>query len=147
MNQITYIKNRHLRNDRFEKKSHEPSMTVPMQSIPMTEIMQRFLRGQSLPIGMNTHFDGEDGEVDFDNVDPTQDPSFDLADYTQLNEEIKEKQRARADKKTNKENPKDFQTRESEAKGVNEVTERSGVDELKPNGGASTGLGSEAVSS
>lgn len=123
------------RKGRFEPVSKKPSLTVPDMAMPMSEIMNRFLRGQELPIGGNTYYDSDKGEVDFNSVDPTRDPAFDLADYTALQNEIKQRQ---SEAKANKEqliadskNPQP--SAESEGGAKKEVTERSGVDDVKAN--------------
>ena len=59
----------------------QPSEAVPNMATPMRDILMNFTRGQSLPLGHKPSFDGSD---DFDDLDPTQDPSFDLADATAM---------------------------------------------------------------
>jgi len=126
-----YYKTPENRKGRYEPENKEPSLTVPDMAMSMAEIMQRFMRGQELPIGSNMYFDSDNGEVDFDSVDPTRDPAFDLADYTMLNEEIKRKKsEAESEQKRLRASLKETQpSAESEAKGVKEVTERSKVDD------------------
>ena len=60
------------------------SVTVPNQSMSIREIIQRFSLGQSVSGAREVYYDDEE---DFDNVDPTLDPNFDLSDYTRLKEE------------------------------------------------------------
>jgi len=132
---------------RYEPLSNKPSMTVPDMAMPMSEIMQRFMRGQELPIGVNTYFDSDNGEVDFDSVDPTRDPAFDLSDYTSLNEDLKRKKsEAESEQKQLKENLKNSQpSAESEGEAKSAVTERSGVDKQKANPEAKTQKVSDSV--
>jgi len=95
-------------------------MTVPNQSLTVQEIMERFTRGQSLPdITRRVSFDGSD---DFDSIDRTQEPDYDLSDATidlaELKADIDAKRQA---KKRAKDAPK------SEDKPLDD-TKRSGVE-------------------
>ena len=61
---------------------YPPSLTIPDQSLTIREIIDRFSRGQDLNVMHSVYYDGEEGEVDFDHIDPTLDPAYDLSDVT-----------------------------------------------------------------
>ena len=61
---------------------YPPSLTIPDQSLTIREIIDRFSRGQDLNVMHSVYYDGEEGEVDFDYIDPTLDPAYDLSDVT-----------------------------------------------------------------
>lgn len=62
--------------------------TVPGQSMPMREVVNRFLLGQSLPISRMQYYDGDENNLDFDDYDRTLDPDFSYADFTELETDI-----------------------------------------------------------
>ena len=61
---------------------YPPSLTIPDQSLTIREIIDRFSRGQDLNVMHSVYYDGVEGEVDFDYIDPTLDPAYDLSDVT-----------------------------------------------------------------
>lgn len=92
-------------------KSKE-NMTVPDMSFTPREIIQKFSRGEKVPLGFKGLYDSED-YVDNDRFmdnftddpelaldDPTRDPSFDFGDYTE--EKIALEKRKRAEKRRSK---------------------------------------------
>lgn len=66
-----------------------PSMTVPDMSLTIPEIIDRYTRG--LPLSLNTLPAVGYDDPDFDDIDPTRDPAFDLNDAKRLSLEIQEK--------------------------------------------------------
>lgn len=71
------------------------SETVPNQSMTIKEIMLKSINGQPPLVSKNVFYDGEE---DFDAVNPTTAPDFDLSDYTILNEENQFRQEQRKNK-------------------------------------------------
>jgi len=62
-----------------------PSQCVPGMAMTISEIMRKFASGVAPQISQPTFYDGLEN---FDAVDATLDPSFDLADATLLSSEI-----------------------------------------------------------
>lgn len=58
----------------------QESMTIPNQSYSVREILQRFQAGTLANISKPIYYELEDDSDDFDNVDITQSPDFDLVD-------------------------------------------------------------------
>lgn len=80
-NSFTY---NHL-NER-EEENHDLSLTIPDQAMSIRQILADYTIGRDNNVlARNPQFSNTD---DFDNVDPTADPSFDLADMTELQEQI-----------------------------------------------------------
>lgn len=81
-NHLTYVEK--VKDGSIDKKRQKRdfglSMTVPDQNLSIRDILERYARGNEMPIGHSGHYDGED--VSFDDIDPTLDPAFDLADYS-----------------------------------------------------------------
>lgn len=88
------------------------SETVPDMSFTPREIIQKFSRGEKVPLGFNGQYDSEDDPWDDRNKhyftddpelaqeDPTRDPNFDFGDYVEETHALKERQRqARAAQK------------------------------------------------
>jgi len=69
-----------------------PSEVVPGQCLSVMEIMQKFASGVSPQISQPVYYDGLDN---FDLIDPTLEPSFDLADATLASSEIEARREAR----------------------------------------------------
>lgn len=88
---------------RIPVKHSKESHTVPDMSFTPREIIQKFSRGEKVPLGFAGKFDSED---DSDNLsgydpqifeeDPTRDPSFDFGDYVEEQHALKERERQRA---------------------------------------------------
>lgn len=70
-----------------EPASQLATLTVPNQAEDLKNILRRFANGQPLPIGRQIYHDGLD---DFDQIDETLNPDFDLSDMTKLQESVKE---------------------------------------------------------
>lgn len=88
------------------------SLTVPDQSLTVREIVTRFVNGQPVTGSHSVYYDNVD---DFDVIDPTLDPSFDLADATAIANQLAESSARRLAK----------------AKAHKEGTQRSGVDDAE----------------
>lgn len=70
-----------------EKPTLKPSRTIPNQAMSLREILNRYQRG-ILPERQPIYFDDDILEGDFEQIDPTLDPAFDLADASQIQAEI-----------------------------------------------------------
>lgn len=73
--------------NKFPREFHKnelPSETVPGMSMSITEIIRRCASGINPPIQHNVIYDGESQDLDFDNLDPTTVPDFDLADADEI---------------------------------------------------------------
>ena len=97
---------------RIKVKHSKESETVPDMSFTPREIIQKFSRGEKVPIGFSGQYDSEDDpwddrnkpnftdDVDLAQEDPTRDPQFDFGDYVEETHALKERQRqARAAQK------------------------------------------------
>lgn len=67
------------------------SQTVPDMSFTPREIIQKFSRGERVPLGLNGNYDSDDASA-FDE-DPTRDPAFDFGDYVEEKHALEERQR------------------------------------------------------
>lgn len=80
---------RHAYNYKHTDKDFEGvvagSMAMPNQAYSIKEILDRFARGMMPPIQKQGIYAND---PTFDDVDPTRDPAFDLADVTERTEEI-----------------------------------------------------------
>jgi hypothetical protein len=61
----------------FEAPNMEPSMTVPDQAISVSELLARYTRGIAPSCARESYWDDN---PEFDNVDPSEAPDFDLSD-------------------------------------------------------------------
>lgn len=77
----------HLTLDRGYETNNDPSETVPDMALTIREILAKFSRGQSLPIGHEGQFEEN---PDMDNINPLSSPDFDLSDITYLQEQVPE---------------------------------------------------------
>lgn len=65
----------------FEKPNLSESETVPNQTFTIPEIITRFTGGIMTNVNLNVEFDQEDlREENFDAIDPTRRPDYDLVD-------------------------------------------------------------------
>ena len=81
-----------------QEKVSEDVLVEPCESYTVRELVYRLAMGMPVSSGVRS---GEypDEDEDFDDVLPTDDPDFDLADYSQLSREIEERKvRREADK-------------------------------------------------
>jgi hypothetical protein len=102
--------------------NNEDSETIPGQSYEIADIIQRFTQGQSLNLSNSTpQYVGEN----FDDIDPTTAPDFDLTDVerikNQIADNIKTRQQnyeAEQEQKRLETELKDNERREADAKTV-----------------------------
>lgn len=79
-------------NSDFEKVD-PVSITVPNEAYSLKDIIDKFSREYPKNLLRNGYFDQEfDGE-DFEDIDPTRQPDFDLVDAYELREQINEKKK------------------------------------------------------
>ncbi|AXH75010.1 MAG: hypothetical protein [Microviridae sp.] len=71
------------------------SMTVPNESYSLKEIVEKFSREYPKHMLRTGYFDGEENDIDFDDIDPTRQGDFDLTDAIELKEKIFEKQKTK----------------------------------------------------
>nr|QJB19970.1 MAG: hypothetical protein [Microvirus sp.] len=76
------------------KKSHfetvdKVSMTVPDQAMTIKQILEKYTNGINPNVSRQVGY--HDGEPTFDDIDPTRDPEFDLADITIHKDELEKK--------------------------------------------------------
>lgn len=69
----------------FEHNPGNPSLTVPDEALSLRDLLANYTHGIAPPVSQTTYYDSDfnDG-LTFDDVDPTLDPDFDLADYSSL---------------------------------------------------------------
>ncbi|AXH76041.1 MAG: hypothetical protein [Microviridae sp.] len=89
--------NAHLYPKQYEK-NNGISMTVPGQGYSLKDILEKFTNGMALDV---QHLGQYAENPDFDNIDPTLSPDFDLSDMS----EIQSEQQARAEQHRNKPKP------------------------------------------
>ena len=65
------------------------SMAVPDQTYTVRQLFDRMAKGLSLDDSGLVHPVYYDDNEDIDNPDPTQDPAFDLADYSEQMDQLK----------------------------------------------------------
>lgn len=98
-------------NERFPEipvKKDGVSLTVPDMSFTPREIIQKFSRGEKVPLGFQGLYDSED-VVENDRFmatfdedpqlredDPTRDPSFDFGDYVEHKHALEQRNKERA---------------------------------------------------
>lgn len=68
------------------------SITVPDMSFTPREIIQKFSRGERVPLGFQGLYDDENASA-FEE-DPTRDPMFDFGDYVEEKHALEERQKA-----------------------------------------------------
>lgn len=65
------------------------SMTVPDQSYSVREILQRFTTGIAPSISKQFYYESDQGDINFDSYNPTNQGNFDLADFTNMVHDIR----------------------------------------------------------
>ena len=78
------------------------SETVPNQAFTVTEVLLRFSQGTLPNIVQPVYYDDTD---DFDNIDPTLDPAFDMVDADNILNQIENNKKEREEKKLNQNSP------------------------------------------
>jgi hypothetical protein len=89
----------------------EPSMTVPDQSLTVSQLLDRYTRGLAPPIAHDPLYDDRE-DLDFDDVNPAERPDFDLSDLTEhrlrmesLSNQVQDEIRSKSKKKKEEEQP------------------------------------------
>ena len=120
------------------------SLTVPDMSFTPREIIQKFSRGEKVPLGFNGLYDSED-DADhlFDDdpsvfeEDPTRDPNFDQADYVEekiaLDERMSERKR-RSNGKSISDSERKASDDEPNASEARKRETTSGESDIPPSG-------------
>lgn len=67
----------------------DPSLTVPNQAPALRVVLQKYIQGVHLPLGRKVYHDNLD---DFESVDQTLAPDFDLTDAQIMEEQILERE-------------------------------------------------------
>lgn len=78
--------------------NEEPSLTVPDMSYSIQEMVEKFVRGQALPVNARGGFDDEASVLAFE-TDPTRSGDFDLTDSIDMAMELEDIQARLADRK------------------------------------------------
>ena len=73
-----------------QEKVSEDVLVEPAESYTVRELVYRLAMGMPVSSGIRSG-DYPNKDEDFDDVLPTDDPDFDLADYSQLSREIEER--------------------------------------------------------
>lgn len=112
---------RNLEPEYYAELNSGISETIQDQSMTLEEILTRFKRGQSLPIGREVYYDGTEDEVMELDPDPTLDGSFDLVDADLLKDQISEAKAQR--QSANDAKRRSAESRGTKPKAVTEGTE------------------------
>lgn len=67
------------------------SITVPNETFSLRDIVNKFSREYPKQLLREGYYDGENDDIDFDDVDLTRQPDFDYVDAFELKGEIQEK--------------------------------------------------------
>ncbi|KAA6326505.1 hypothetical protein EZS27_024394 [termite gut metagenome] len=70
----------------FEPVSDLPSLTVPDQAISIPDLLEKYVNGTLLPCEKTPYY--ADGDVSFDDFNPTLSPDFDLVDAQLIKEDL-----------------------------------------------------------
>ncbi len=85
-------------------KMSQDSQVVPDMAYTPREIIQKFSRGEKVPLGFQGLYDSEDTELDsfegsYFEDDPTRDPNFDQFDYVEEKNALDERRRVARQRK------------------------------------------------
>ena len=80
----------------------QESETVPNQAYTVKEVLLKFSQGTLPNIVQPVYYDDTE---DFDNIDPTHNPAFDLVDAENILKEINNNKKEREEKKLNQNSP------------------------------------------
>ena len=83
-----------LSSEIIQEKVDDELLVEPSESYTVRELVYRLAMGMPISSGVRS---GEypDRDEDFDDVLPTEEPDFDLADYARMKEEVEERQAIR----------------------------------------------------
>ncbi|AXH73068.1 MAG: hypothetical protein [Microviridae sp.] len=82
--------NAHLYNNEMGEHNYLPSMTIHNDTYSLRDIMEKFSREYPKNLERNGYYDDVD-ENDFDDIDITRQPDFDLVDAHELRDNLKSK--------------------------------------------------------
>lgn len=77
-----------------QEKVSDEILVEPSESFTVRELIYRLAMGMPVSSGLRSG-DFPDTDQDFDDVLPTEDPDFDLSDYSVLREDLAERERQR----------------------------------------------------
>lgn len=77
-----------------QEKVSDEVLVEPSESFTVRELIYRLAMGMPVSSGLRSG-DYPDTDQDFDDVLPTEDPDFDLADYATLNNDLADRERQR----------------------------------------------------
>lgn len=77
-----------------QEKVSDEVLVEPSESFTVRELIYRLAMGMPVTSGVRSG-DFPDHDQDFDDVLPTEDPDFDLADYATLRDELSDRERQR----------------------------------------------------
>lgn len=77
-----------------QEKVSDEILVEPSESFTVRELIYRLAMGMPVSSGLRSG-DYPDADQDFDDVLPTEDPDFDLADYSALRDGLAERERQR----------------------------------------------------
>ena len=77
-----------------QEKVSDEILVEPSESFTVRELIYRLAMGMPVSSGVRSG-DYPDHDQDFDDVLPTEDPDFDLADYATLNNDLADRERQR----------------------------------------------------
>lgn len=77
-----------------QEKVSDEVLVEPSESFTVRELIYRLAMGMPVSTGSRSG-DYPDRDQDFDDVLPTEDPDFDLADYATLNNDLADRERQR----------------------------------------------------
>lgn len=114
------------------------SQTVPDMSFTPREILQKFSRGEKVPLGFSGRYDCEETEDDpsfrgYDPAifedDPTRDPTFDFGDYVEEKHALEQRQRVAAARKSVKDSLDSKRKASDEELSASDATKRATTSE------------------
>ena len=95
-----------LPSELIQEKVSDEVLVEPSESFTVRELIYRLAMGMPVSSGVRSG-DYPDHDQDFDDVLPTEDPDFDLADYAQMTEELRSKYQVKVQEKKEPEKPKE----------------------------------------
>ena len=91
---ITAYNFSNLPSELIQEKVSDEVLVEPSESFTVRELIYRLAMGMPVSSGLRSG-DFPDTDQDFDDVLPTEDPDFDLSDYSVLREDLAERERQR----------------------------------------------------
>lgn len=117
-------------NFKLDKSDLEPgggvSVCVPGEAMTIAEIARRFASGITDNIARKPVYEDESrGELGFGDVDETRDPAFDLADVTEIQDDIKSRLSKAKSRKAKEQSDDNDQDKKPSEKSGNVVQDKS----------------------